>query len=70
MVEENHFFGQIIWSRQAPFLNRLARRGTLLASYQAATGYGRVPVTLSWLSKSARQAWASSIPSGGIVATC
>ena len=54
VVEENHFFGQIIWSRQAPFLNRLARRGTLLASYQAATGYGRVPVTLSWLSKSAR----------------
>ncbi|MFL5881117.1 MAG: hypothetical protein ACJ782_13720 [Actinomycetota bacterium] len=37
VVEENHSFGQIIGSRQAPFLNRLARRGTLLVRYQATT---------------------------------
>jgi phosphatidylinositol-3-phosphatase len=35
VVEENHEFGQIIGSRQAPFLNRLATKGTLLTSYYA-----------------------------------
>jgi phosphatidylinositol-3-phosphatase len=36
-VEENHEFGQIIGSRQAPFLNRLAAHGTLLTHYYAVT---------------------------------
>jgi phosphatidylinositol-3-phosphatase len=35
VVEENHEFGQIIGSRQAPFLNRLATEGTLLTRYYA-----------------------------------
>lgn len=35
VVEENHEFGQVIGSRQAPFLNRLAARGTLLTRYDA-----------------------------------
>ena len=35
VVEENHEFGQVIGSRQAPFLNRLATRGTLLTGYYA-----------------------------------
>jgi phosphatidylinositol-3-phosphatase len=35
VVEENHEFGQIIGSRQAPFLNRLAATGTLLTHYYA-----------------------------------
>jgi phosphatidylinositol-3-phosphatase len=37
VVEENHEFGQIIGSRQAPFLNRLAGHGTLLTHYYAVT---------------------------------
>ena len=37
VVEENHSIGQIIGSPQAPFLNRLADRGTLLTSYFAIT---------------------------------
>jgi len=37
VVEENHEFAQIIGSRQAPFLNRLAARGTLLTRYYAVT---------------------------------
>jgi hypothetical protein len=37
VVEENHEFGQIIGSRQAPFLNRLATHGTLLTHYYAVT---------------------------------
>jgi phosphatidylinositol-3-phosphatase len=32
---ENHGYGQVIGSRQAPFLNRLARRGTLATHYYA-----------------------------------
>ena len=35
VVEENHELGQIIGSRQAPFLNRLATEGTLLTRYYA-----------------------------------
>jgi membrane-associated phospholipid phosphatase len=35
VVEENHEFGQIIGSREAPFLNRLATEGTLLTGYYA-----------------------------------
>jgi hypothetical protein len=35
VVEENHEFGQIIGSHQAPFLNRLAATGTLLTRYFA-----------------------------------
>ena len=35
VVEENHEFGQVIGSRQAPFLNRLATKGTLLTRYYA-----------------------------------
>ena len=35
VVEENHELGQIIGSRQAPFLNRLATEGTLLTGYYA-----------------------------------
>ena len=35
VVEENHEFGQIIGSRKAPFLNRLATEGTLLTRYYA-----------------------------------
>jgi hypothetical protein len=35
VVEENHEFGQVIGSRQAPFLNRLAAGGTLLSNYYA-----------------------------------
>jgi len=35
VVEENHEFGQVIGSRRAPFLNRLAARGTLLTRYDA-----------------------------------
>ena len=37
VVEENHSIGQIIGSPQAPFLNRLAAKGTLLTSYFAIT---------------------------------
>jgi len=37
VVEENHSIGQIIGSAQAPFLNRLAAKGTLLTSYFAIT---------------------------------
>jgi phospholipase C len=37
VVEENHSFGQIIGSPQAPFLNRLAANGALLTSYFAIT---------------------------------
>ena len=37
VVEENHAFEQIIGSPAAPFLNRLAARGTLLTHYQAIT---------------------------------
>jgi phospholipase C len=35
VVEENHEFGQVIGSRKAPFLNRLATEGTLLTGYYA-----------------------------------
>ena len=35
VVEENHEFGQVIGSLKAPFLNRLAARGTLLTHYYA-----------------------------------
>jgi hypothetical protein len=37
VIEENHEFGQIIGSRRAPFLNRLAAHGTLLTRYFAVT---------------------------------
>ena len=37
VVEENHSIGQVIGSPQAPFLNRLAAKGTLLTSYFAIT---------------------------------
>jgi phosphatidylinositol-3-phosphatase len=37
VIEENHEFGQIIGSRRAPFLNRLAAHGTLLIRYFAIT---------------------------------
>ena len=37
VVEENHSIDQIIGSPQAPFLNRLAAKGTLLTSYFAIT---------------------------------
>jgi phosphatidylinositol-3-phosphatase len=37
VIEENHSFEQIIGSRAAPFLNRLAARGTLLTNYHAVT---------------------------------
>ena len=37
VVEENHASGQIIGSPQAPFLNHLATKGTLLTSYFAIT---------------------------------
>ena len=37
VVEENHEFGQVIGSRRAPFLNRLAAHGTLLTRYYAVT---------------------------------
>jgi hypothetical protein len=37
VVEENHSIGQIIGSPQAPFLNHLATKGTLLTSYYAIT---------------------------------
>jgi phospholipase C len=37
VVEENHAFEQVIGSRKAPFLNRLAARGTLLTDYHAIT---------------------------------
>jgi acid phosphatase len=35
VIEENHEYGQVIGSRQAPFLNRLAASGTLLTDYYA-----------------------------------
>jgi phospholipase C len=37
VVEENHSIGQLIGSPRAPFLNRLAAKGTLLTSYFAIT---------------------------------
>ena len=37
VVEENHSFQQIIGSPLAPFINQLARRGTLLTSFFAIT---------------------------------
>ena len=37
VIEENHEFGQVIGSRRAPFLNRLAAHGTLLTRYFAVT---------------------------------
>ncbi|HKP98959.1 MAG TPA: alkaline phosphatase family protein [Actinomycetes bacterium] len=37
VIEENHEFGQVIGSPQAPFLNRLAAHGTLLTRYFAVT---------------------------------
>jgi hypothetical protein len=37
VVEENHDLGQIIGSRRAPFLNRLAAEGTLLTRYRTIT---------------------------------
>jgi phosphatidylinositol-3-phosphatase len=42
VVEENHEFGQVIGSRQAPFLNRLAATGTLLTRYYA-VGHPSLP---------------------------
>jgi phosphatidylinositol-3-phosphatase len=35
VVEENHEFGQVVGSRQAPFLNRLVATGMLLTRYYA-----------------------------------
>jgi hypothetical protein len=37
VIEENHSLQQIIGSRDAPFINRLAARGMLLTSYHAIT---------------------------------
>jgi membrane-associated phospholipid phosphatase len=37
VIEESHEFGQVIGSRRAPFLNRLAAHGTLLTRYYAIT---------------------------------
>jgi hypothetical protein len=37
VVEENHAFEQVIGSKAAPFLNRLAAHGTLLTDYHAIT---------------------------------
>lgn len=37
VMEENHSFEQIIGSPAAPFINRLASRGTLLTNYHAIT---------------------------------
>jgi phosphatidylinositol-3-phosphatase len=37
VIEENHSFEQIIGSPAAPFINRLAARGTLLTDYHAIT---------------------------------
>jgi phosphatidylinositol-3-phosphatase len=37
VVEENHEFSQVVGARQAPFLNRLPARGTLLTRYDAIT---------------------------------
>lgn len=37
VIEENHELGQVIGSRRAPFLNRLAAHGTLLTRYYAIT---------------------------------
>ncbi|HEX8133280.1 MAG TPA: alkaline phosphatase family protein, partial [Actinomycetes bacterium] len=37
VVEENHELSQVVGARQAPFLNRLAARGTLLTRYYAIT---------------------------------
>jgi phosphatidylinositol-3-phosphatase len=37
VIEENHSLEQIMGSRAAPFINRLAARGTLLTSYHAIT---------------------------------
>jgi phosphatidylinositol-3-phosphatase len=42
VIEENHEFGQVIGSRQAPFLNRLAAGGTLLTDYYA-VGHPSLP---------------------------
>jgi phosphatidylinositol-3-phosphatase len=42
VVEENHEFGQVIGSRQAPFLNWLARDGTLLTNYYS-VGHPSLP---------------------------
>jgi phosphatidylinositol-3-phosphatase len=35
VIEENHSFGQVIGSAAAPFIDRLAARGTLLTGYHA-----------------------------------
>jgi hypothetical protein len=48
VVEENHEFGQIIGSRSAPFLNRLAVRGTLLTRYYA-TAHPSLPNYIAML---------------------
>jgi len=37
VIEENHSFGQVIGSPDAPFIDRLAARGTLLTAYHAIT---------------------------------
>jgi phospholipase C len=37
VVEENHEFSQVVGASRAPFLNRLAARGTLLTRYYAIT---------------------------------
>jgi phosphatidylinositol-3-phosphatase len=39
---ENHGYGQVIGSRRAPFLNRLARRGALATNYYA-VGHPSLP---------------------------
>jgi phosphatidylinositol-3-phosphatase len=48
VVEENHEFGQVIGSRQALFLNRLAASGTLLTNYYA-VGHPSLPNYLALL---------------------
>jgi phosphatidylinositol-3-phosphatase len=37
VIEENHSLSQVIGSPDAPFVNRLAARGTLLTAYHAIT---------------------------------
>jgi phosphatidylinositol-3-phosphatase len=52
LVLENHGYGQVIGSRQAPFLNRLARRGALETRYYA-VGHPSLPNYLALMTGSA-----------------
>jgi hypothetical protein len=54
VVEENHSIGQIIGSPQAPFLNRLAAKGSLLTSYFAIT-HPSLPNDLAMVSGDTQQ---------------